>query len=87
MVYGQSAGQQYQQYCKSCHGDDGKGHTTLGKMVNAWDLTSDAVAKASDAELKAVIGNGKGKMNGFGVKLGGDAGVVNMLGYVRSLKK
>jgi mono/diheme cytochrome c family protein len=87
LLYGQSAQQQYKQNCKKCHGDDGQGHTMVGKMVKAANLTSDAVAKASDAELTVVIDKGKGKMSGFGVKLGGDAGVANMLSYVRSLKK
>jgi mono/diheme cytochrome c family protein len=59
----------------------------VGKMVKAVDLTSDAVTKTSDAELAAVISKGKGKMAGFGEKLGGDAGVANVLSYVRSLKK
>ena len=77
MLYGQSAEQQYKQNCKNCHGDDGKGHTMVGKMVKAADLTSNAVTKKSDAELAVVIGKGKGKMNGFGEKLGGNTGVAN----------
>jgi len=87
LLYGQSGEQQYQKNCKKCHGEDGRGHTMVGRMVKAVDLTSDAVAKTSDAELAAVISKGKGKMAAFGEKLGGDQGVASVLSYVRSLKK
>jgi mono/diheme cytochrome c family protein len=87
LAYGQSSEEQYKKNCKRCHGEDGKGHTMVGKMVKASDLTSDKVSNATNAELAAVIDKGKGKMSGFGEKLGGEAGVANMVTYVRSLKK
>jgi cytochrome c oxidase cbb3-type subunit 3 len=71
--------------CKKCHGDDGKGHTMVGRMVKAADLTSPAVTGKSDAELTASISKGKGKMAGFGEKLG-DEDVKQLLAYVRTLK-
>lgn len=86
LLYGQSAEQQYKHNCKKCHGDDGKSHGMVGKMVKAPDLTSDAVTKQSDAELAIVISKGKGKMAAFGEKLGGDTGVADMVSYVRTLK-
>jgi mono/diheme cytochrome c family protein len=87
LLHAQSVEQQYQLNCKKCHGDDGKGHTMVGRIVMASDLTSVAVSKKSDAELATVISKGKGKMSAFGEKLGRDAGVATMLNYVRSLKK
>jgi hypothetical protein len=59
----------------------------VGKMVKAPDLTSDAVRKASDADLAAIISKGKGKMPGFDEKVGGEAGVTKVLAYLRSLAK
>lgn len=87
LVHAQSGEELYNKNCKKCHGDDGKAHTMVGRMTKAADLTSDAVAKSSDAELTMVISHGRGKMSGFGEKLGGDAGVADVLKYVRLLKK
>jgi mono/diheme cytochrome c family protein len=56
-------------------------------MVKAADLSSSATGQKSDEELAAVISKGKGKMGGFGDKLGGDPGVASVLSYVRSLRK
>ncbi len=86
LSFGQAA-KQFEQNCKKCHGEDGKGHTMVGRMVKAADLTSDAVQQKSDAELGLVISKGKGKMAAFGDRLGGDAGVAQVLAYVRALKK
>jgi mono/diheme cytochrome c family protein len=87
LLYGQSAEQLFHKNCKKCHGEDGKGHTMVGKMVKSPDLTSDAINKTSDAELANIVSKGKGKMPAFDEKLGGDAGVAKVLTYVRSLKK
>jgi mono/diheme cytochrome c family protein len=87
LLYGQSADRQFQQNCKQCHGDDGKGRTIVGRIVLSADLTSNTVSKKSDAELAMVISNGKGKMPAFGPQLGGNAGVATMLSHVRSLRK
>lgn len=44
--------------CSACHGKDGKG-SPAGLKLGAKDLTG---TKLSEAELKAVIENGRGKM-------------------------
>jgi mono/diheme cytochrome c family protein len=87
LLYAQNGEEQYNKNCKKCHGEDGTGHTFTGKMVKAADLTSSATGQKSDAELAAVISKGKGKMAGFGDKLGGDPGVASVMRYVRSLRK
>jgi cytochrome c oxidase cbb3-type subunit 3 len=58
----------WRQQCSACHGSVGKGDGQLGPMVHAPDLTlEDWQSKASDAEIAAVIKNGKGKMPKFDV--------------------
>ncbi len=47
-------------HCASCHGDDGKGQTTIGQRLypRAPDMTLGATQGLSDGELFAVIENG-----------------------------
>jgi mono/diheme cytochrome c family protein len=47
-------------HCASCHGNDGKGQTTLGKGMypRAPDMTLEATQDLSDGELFAIIENG-----------------------------
>ena len=49
----------YSDKCAGCHGDDGKGHTKMGKKYHAPDFTKAKwQAKAKDDELVHVIENG-----------------------------
>ncbi|MDQ5857317.1 MAG: c-type cytochrome [Acidobacteriota bacterium] len=47
-------------HCAVCHGNDGKGQTTIGQKLfpRAPDMTLDATQSLSDGELFAVIENG-----------------------------
>lgn len=72
--------------CASCHGADGSGSTAVGKALKCRDLGSAEVQGQSDAQLLAIITNGKGKMAGFGKTLGADS-CKALVAYVRSLKK
>jgi len=68
--------------CAMCHGPDGK-----GKMAGTKDLGSAEVQKASDADVAAVITNGKPpKMPKFEGKLTADQ-IKDMVKYIRSFKK
>ena len=71
--------------CQSCHGADGKGETPAGKAMKAGDFGSPDVQKMSDADLAALITNGKGKMPAFKA-LSADQ-VKDLVAYVRSLGK
>ncbi len=77
----------YDKACKSCHGSDGTPNAAIGKMmkVEMRDLKSSEVQAMSDADLKKVITDGKGKMKPIKTISGGDAD--NVVAYVRSLKK
>lgn len=73
--------------CKSCHGADGTPNANVAKMmkVDIKDLKSSAVQGMSDADLKGVITNGKGKMKPVTSVTG--ASLDNVVAYVRTLKK
>jgi cytochrome c6 len=59
----------YVEKCQMCHGATGHGDTPAGKALGAHALNSPDVAKQSDADLLAIIKNGKGKMPAFAGKL------------------
>jgi mono/diheme cytochrome c family protein len=65
---------------------DGSGSSPNGKVLKAKDLKSPEVQRVSDADLNAVITNGKGKMPAFGKKLSADA-IKGLVAYIRALAK
>ena len=73
--------------CKTCHGEDGHGNEGMAKLLKTTitPLDSDEVQKKSDAEIKQVIVEGKGKMKP--VKDLSDADISNVIAFVRTLKK
>jgi len=72
----------YKSKCAMCHGPDGK-----GKMAGTKDLGSAEVQKMSDAELTAVLTDGKPpKMPAYKGKLSDDQ-IKSLVKYVRSFKK
>jgi mono/diheme cytochrome c family protein len=77
----------YDKSCKSCHGADGTANPAISKMmkVDIADLKSSTVQAESDADLKKVITDGKGKMKPIAAVTG--ASLDNVVAYVRSLKK
>ena len=70
--------------CSVCHGADGKGATAVGKADKVRDLGSAEVQKQSDADLSAIITNGKDKMPAYGKSLKPDQ-VKDLVAYIRSL--
>jgi mono/diheme cytochrome c family protein len=73
--------------CKVCHAANGEGNPGMAKALNTTiqPLGSDEVQKMSDADIKKVITQGKGKMKPVaGLS---DAEVDNVIAFVRSLKK
>lgn len=72
----------YKAKCASCHGADGKGKETM----KTKDLASPDVQKMSDADLSAIITNGKPpKMPPY--KTMTPDQVKDMVAYIRSYKK
>ena len=76
----------YQIDCALCHGDSGNGQTDLAKSM---DLTMDdwtnpaTLANKTDADLFAVIRNGKGKMPPEDAGRAKDPEVWNLIIYIR----
>src|SRR5436305_6363771 len=54
----------YDKACKTCHGATGVANPAIDKMIklDMKDLGSPEIHKTSDADLKTVITDGKGKM-------------------------
>lgn len=79
-------------HCAVCHGNDGKGQTTIGQKLFpcAPDMTLDATQSLSDGELFAIIENGirltgmPGWGNGTAESARGSWGLVH---FVRNLSK
>jgi mono/diheme cytochrome c family protein len=75
----------YKAKCAACHGPDGKGETSMGKMMKAGDFASEAVQKMSDADLGDAISKGKGKMPAY--KTFTPDQVKDLVGYIRAFGK
>jgi len=72
--------------CAGCHGGDGSGNTSAGKSLKLRDLGSADVQKQTDAELTAIITNGKSPMPAYKGKVT-DAQIKELVTYVRGLAK
>ncbi|HKN72490.1 MAG TPA: cytochrome c [Terriglobales bacterium] len=78
-AHAQDAAALYKSKCAMCHGPD-------GKKTAGHDFTSAAVQKESDADLDAVITNGKPpKMPKYGDKLKPEE-IKGLVAYIRTLK-
>jgi len=78
--------------CVQCHGTDGSAQTSMGKALNAKDLTSAQIqssfidAQAAAAIKDGVNQDGTTKMIAFGGRLTDDE-IKALVAYVRTLKK
>jgi len=71
--------------CAMCHGADGSGSTGMGKSMGLKPLSGPDVQTMSDADLTALVSNGKGKMPAYKGKLSDDE-ISAVVKYVRTLK-
>ncbi|NTX09373.1 cytochrome c [Myxococcus sp. CA051A] len=75
--------------CKSCHGDDGKAQTKMGKKESIVDMSQAAwQAAESDADIRQAIADGSPrntKMKAFKDKLTA-AQIDALVGYIRTMK-
>lgn len=71
--------------CAMCHGADGSASTGMGKSMGLKPLSSPEVQKTSDADLIALVTNGKGKMPAYKGKLS-DEEISAVVKYVKTLK-
>jgi cytochrome c6 len=75
----------YKAKCAMCHGQDGKGETSMGKTMKLKDFASEDIQKMSDADLSAAISNGKGKMPAYKTLTAEQ--VKDLVGYIRAFGK
>lgn len=77
----------YLKKCKTCHAEDGHGNDGMAKLLKTTipPLDSDEVQKLSDADIKKIITEGKGKMKPVAGLT--DADTDNVIAYVRAFKK
>ena len=71
--------------CAMCHGPEGNASTSMAKNMGLKPLTDPEVKKMSDADLAALITNGKGKMPAMKGKLTDDQ-IGSLAKYIHSLK-
>ena len=84
-VAGTSSGEEiFKSSCASCHGVDGAGKTTMGKVFKIRDLRSEDVQKQSDADLNRIIAKGKDKMPAYSGKLKPEQ-IEQLVSYIREL--
>lgn len=77
----------YAANCARCHGGDGLGHTTMGEMAEAPNLTDAAwQARRSNAHMIASVTNGRGEMPAFKRKLSRQD-IAAAVAYVRTLRR
>lgn len=72
--------------CAICHGNSGEGKEAIAKMygVQMKALSSKEVQSLSDADLKKILSQGKGKMKPLGLS---DQEIENVIAFLRTLKK
>ena len=82
----QKAASVYKTNCIACHGATGEADTPAGKALNATSFSTPDSLNKSDAELVAIIKNGKDKMPPWSEVLT-DEQVKDVIAYIRTLKK
>jgi cytochrome c6 len=73
----------YDAKCKTCHGADGTPNAGVAKMMKV-EMKDLKTVKIPDAETKAIITNGKGKMKPVAGVTG--ASLDDVVAYIKTLK-
>ena len=78
----------YKQKCSKCHGADGSGETSLGRIFGTPDFTDPAwwAKHPNSGELLGIITRGKKNMPAFGKKLT-KAQIASLAAYVQRFKR
>lgn len=84
-AFGADGAAVYKAKCAMCHGADGSASSGMGKSMGLKPLGSPEVQKMSDADMTALVANGKGKMPASKGKLTDDE-ISAVVKYVHTLK-
>ena len=78
----------FKEKCARCHGEDGRGQTVIGQMVEAPDFTDENWWNAEKHERRFArsITEGKGEMPAFGKKLTRPE-IKALAAYVKTFRK
>ena len=78
----------YKQKCSKCHGADGSGDTSLGRIFGTPDFTDPGwwAKHPNSGELVSMITRGKKNMPAFGKKLT-KAQIASLAGYIQRFKR
>jgi cytochrome c553 len=73
--------------CAMCHGADGLATSNVGKAMKIPSFKDPTVVKSTDAQLFAIIKNGKGSnMKPYAGKITDDQ-IKSLVAYIRTLQK
>jgi mono/diheme cytochrome c family protein len=91
-LYAANAATLWKNECATCHGDDGRGDTKMGRKLYISDLTDASLqAKFTDEEaaksIKVGLKDANGKVIMKAISGVSDDDVKALVAYVRSLKK
>jgi mono/diheme cytochrome c family protein len=84
-TFADSGADVYKMRCSACHGANGGGQTMLGKNMRLRPLAAPEVQNQSDAQLAAIISQGKNRMPSYSRKLSKDQ-IAAVVKYIRALK-
>ena len=86
-AFAQSGADAYKSKCLMCHGVDGLAATNVGKAMKVTSFKDQAAVRATDAQLFAIVKNGKGaNMKPYAGKLSDDQ-IKSVVAYIRTLQK
>lgn len=85
VAYSDDSAALFKSKCAMCHGPDGTAGTAMAKNLGIKSYRAPEVQKESDADLKSIIVNGKGKMPAFKTLTGEQ--VDGLVKYIRELGK
>jgi mono/diheme cytochrome c family protein len=76
----------YKAKCAMCHGPDGKAATPMAKMMGVPSFDIPSSKKETNAQLEAIVENGKAKMPAYKGQLNNKQ-IVEVVAYIRDLQK
>jgi cytochrome c6 len=85
-LWPQDGASQFKAKCAGCHSADGSGSSATGKAMHIRDLGSADVQKQTDAQLTAIITDGKDAMPAYKGKLTDDQ-IKQIVAFIRTLAK
>lgn len=84
-TFADSGADVYKMRCSACHGANGAGQTMIGKNLKLRSLAAPEVQNQSDAQLAAIVSQGKNRMPSYARNLSKEQ-IAAVVKYIRLLK-